>query len=808
MCRLILQRYYFVVLFCFSVIFQTPSSFGDYSWQDYPALKTTHAFTKFADKLDGLVVIHRASDTASRTAGLTMTVAADKQVHLKSGIWVGAGSGSLTYTNMYPWNPIGVQWDLGAVSAPNGDTVKLLAEESNWSHSRLTLGTVEDSPAAYLTLSRLTPAVLFEMRTSGLGFNFPQDSLIAAVSNGKNVQLKTVHKGQTVNFKGQRTGWVMLFWSEPSLIEWPDSELKKRLTVFSGSKGREIVNTKRFRTPLLLVFSEPNVTMRSGRSLEFDLGKNDSKMAIMPLYGIEKLEADHSISKWATGLPAKVSERCDFWAQRLANYPATARESYSYDPAEDKITTCQKVEFTKLRAGGVTCVPVPPVVALAKLSGMPIVFDKERTDTNYRTAFGPYWVIDGAEQYNWTVKGVGKYVDTPPPPGLSNKQSKPVETELEAEIDKMLAENYLAPWIYETRRFGPMGNVYWRMPSETAYYLGQVMPVLDKEHQQRVREYLEQYYKQFPFLETVSLPTFKGPRRERYNPGNDQYYANKGAPDRITFAVVRGLQAYYSAVDQRPCDEVWQKVQLLMAESLRGCEWATGGWCVDKSPEPIPPSKRVITTDLELPTKITNRHLSNLIATIRLARKCGQADSPAVDMAWGRVAREFAYRLALAKYPYWLCPPGGPTPFDEPNWNAHSGANAVRTMNQFEVNCWDHTQDWRWSAYVAYLEMTPEVGRFLCDFAKEESVAFLKAVDRTWPQWWLANMTSEIGNDSSSGLVQPVNTYSLYMANAWIRRLEPHILARQADVSWTARGDLFYLHKLAETIKAYRRNAE
>jgi len=69
-------------------------------------------------------------------------------------------------------------------------------------------------------------------------------------------------------------------------------------------------------------------------------------------------------------------------------------------------------------------------------------------------------------------------------------------------------------------------------------------------------------------------------------------------------------------------------------------------------------------------------------------------------------------------------------------------------------------------------------------------------------------MTSEIGNDSSAGLVQPMNTYALYMADAWIKGRNGATLAKRADVSWTARGDLFYMHKLAETIKTLRGNAK
>jgi hypothetical protein len=124
-------------------------------------------------------------------------------------------------------------------------------------------------------------------------------------------------------------------------------------------------------------------------------------------------------------------------------------------------------------------------------------------------------------------------------------------------------------------------------------------------------------------------------------------------------------------------------------------------------------------------------------------------------------------------------------------------------MNQFEVNIWNHTQDWSSSVYVPYLNLTPETGRFLGHYAGRESAGFLDAVDRAWPQWYLANAGSEIGNDHS-GLVQPDNAYSLFIAHAWIGKMPAAELEKRLDVSWLGRGDLFYLHKLAETIKAYR----
>jgi hypothetical protein len=44
----------------------------------------------------------------------------------------------------------------------------------------------------------------------------------------------------------------------------------------------------------------------------------------------------------------------------------------------------------------------------------------------------------------------------------------------------------------------------------------------------------------------------------------------------------------------------------------------------------------------------------------------------------------------------------------------------------------------------------------------------------------------------------------MFMAHAWLAGTPPEALRRYIDFSWTARGDLFYMHKLAEAIKAYR----
>ena len=50
----------------------------------------------------------------------------------------------------------------------------------------------------------------------------------------------------------------------------------------------------------------------------------------------------------------------------------------------------------------------------------------------------------------------------------------------------------------------------------------------------------------------------------------------------------------------------------------------------------------------------------------------------------------------------------------------------------------------------------------------------------------------------------PSDAYQVFCAHAQILDASGQQLARWIDVPWLDRGDLFYLHKLAETVKAYR----
>jgi len=52
--------------------------------------------------------------------------------------------------------------------------------------------------------------------------------------------------------------------------------------------------------------------------------------------------------------------------------------------------------------------------------------------------------------------------------------------------------------------------------------------------------------------------------------------------------------------------------------------------------------------------------------------------------------------------------------------------------------------------------------------------------------------------------LHPADSHQVFLARAWVTGDSPEQLWRYADLPWIGRGDWFYIHKLAETIKSYR----
>jgi hypothetical protein len=70
------------------------------------------------------------------------------------------------------------------------------------------------------------------------------------------------------------------------------------------------------------------------------------------------------------------------------------------------------------------------------------------------------------------------------------------------------------------------------------------------------------------------------------------------------------------------------------------------------------------------------------------------------------------------------------------------------------------------------------------------------------PSWYVARCTTNI--NAEFWHTAPQEAYQVFLLRAWVLGEGGGKLEGYLDTPWMQRGDLYYIHKLAETIKAHR----
>jgi len=104
--------------------------------------------------------------------------------------------------------------------------------------------------------------------------------------------------------------------------------------------------------------------------------------------------------------------------------------------------------------------------------------------------------------------------------------------------------------------------------------------------------------------------------------------------------------------------------------------------------------------------------------------------------------------------------------------------------------------------YLPFQDMVPELGRFMEDHLKAETAAYCERVAENQPHWYATYADAILSAEINFAV--PADSYGLVKARAWVLKENGAALERYVDVPWVKTGDLFYMHKLAETIKAHR----
>jgi len=791
-------------------------------------------------------------DSAGRmkTAGLGWHVTLEKEgCRLLKPLLVCSGRHlDLAYDAKNAWavpSALGGFADFGLIRPPAGN-VALKDIERDWTRATAIFAAVDpeglDEKARELrvTVSRLSPAVLVESEGNAIELFAGNAPKCFAVGG-------SVCKAVALGRADLSPGWLLGWFGEETPFRAPGRE-----KLWARGKASEV----KWDYPVLVVFSESLRRVRAveGAGLVFEFG-GPAALAVLPLFGERPLLAAKggkppaaflrrflaadlpATAQWGEPLPRAVLERCRFWAERLAAFPVSVAETSTYDGAKDALTVKTSFTYRRLRRRGKEFAPVAPALALARRGGLPVIFSKEPVDSGYITPYGPWLGVEGTDGYRYTIQGLGRYVNERRRLGPETRVPRELQERLNAETDKVLAAGIMAPWFPVVNACNQRGyhkdpqRLAFSNPGENLYFITQLMAVADPGRREKLRELLAAWEEAYPCLQTVHMPPTLGARRERYyvHLQDLQRLPDKKRNFHFSHKVVPVENIYYYALACRhgaAAKNAARHPGEILEAYVRRTDWASSstfrwdgltyqgrhGWGTTYRDKEYGWSG----------VADANRLFAGLVGYIRLARMTG--DEREEQRGWYFLSKVAALRLAMEKFKRYLydekllAPPLDPKAlrYQYP-WQMNTGLG-IHTFrrrgpdddpitpalwDEFGVTMFEtETHFWWLTRLVPYLGMVPELGRFLHDHAAEEARAYCAKIEESAPDWFA--VMAECNWAGEQACLYPEDSYQIVLARAWIVGEPPERLWRYADLPWLARGDWYYIHKLAETIKAYR----
>lgn len=586
--------------------------------------------------------------------------------------------------------------------------------------------------------------------------------------------------------------------------------------------------------PMLLLFSsepEPLFVPESGgmpAGLMVEFADDTGAVVILPVLG-ERLPPVAETGKWrAHGLPADIVKQCDWWASHIAKFPAAARESSRYDAAADRVILTESFTWADFRKSGRVAAPVPPALATAFLEGFPLEFSVKPDNPGLVTAAGSFVAVPGAETYEISIAGLGKYAA--PRPAPAGKAPERLVNRLSEQVGKMVEAGHLAPsakmsklqccWAgnFNVNPYLAHGN-----PGEALHALAEALPFLSDSQKSKTLKYMRAERELYPPESMPQLSGVEGARREAFplsdeflakeNPGpqqinwidrykNNNFYAANNLIPGVSFY---HLAAYYNAAGDDGLSEAWPGISAAHNRWLEHSDWATGGIRSFENLIRVMPSgkdvKRLMMLNIFYGiggVNDINNFFAAGIGLIRLARMAG--DQAGEQAAWGVFARVAAARFAAGKMTGHLYKRGlltlghgQKTPEEDRRlpWIVNDAGMTLSIMESVHHG----------GGLMILRDAVPELAIFSRDWLGPETEFNIGDYTRYSPNWYLAWSTAAI--HAESGLADPQDAFQAFMAHALIFQSPPEWLERHLDLPWHPRGDLYYMQKLVETIRAY-----
>jgi len=561
----------------------------------------------------------------------------------------------------------------------------------------------------------------------------------------------------------------------------------------------------------------------------------------------------------AASLKFEVLDKIGWRGERAAGMAGSVEETYSSDEAADTVTIALKFDKQGFA-------PLAPMMALAAQYGFPVQVEPKPRDTEHRSALGPLAGVEGVDRYTLKIRGLARYVVSRPAMG-PGKAPGGLQQQLEAEAAEIVRAGHLAPWLFLVNVPGSgadaRGDVYWFNPAETLYLLAEAAPLLGAEGREALKGYLKAEREGFPPERQRSVAFADGVRREYCQPpamllkqweNKNLAHLTRSPPDVWS---LYGLARYYELMGEKPTRDVMAQCTDVVVRSMEHRDWATLYWRRGHTPA----FNAVHGVNQVFAGLIGYIRLSRL-AGDKEAEDLGWgllARTAALRFAMGKYT-QYMHDAHLFNVDYDFRPGGrfkSTTPQDlvikvetdpakytlpeDPAWwvKRHAGdwlgelvtwnwskpidnVRQVHRLDETGVDVWEwcgtdclgtgqkrdvnEQKDYWYMRLAPYLlpfrDMVPELGRFMADHLKAESETYCNRVVENQPHWYVTYAEAILSGEIGSSM--PTDAYGHFLARAWILGDKPEQLQRYIDVPWLKLGDLYHLHKLTETIKAYR----
>lgn len=647
-----------------------------------------------------------------------------------------------------------------------------------------------------------------------------------------------------LSLEGMDSGWLLVWHGKKSFFSGI-TEADVNWSPFGGPSAIFKNALYQADCPILVLFNQAPISIAGAdaeNGVEVRFGDPDNAALLMlPLLG-EYMPPAEETEKWSQGLPKDIVERCDWWAKHARKFPMDVAETYSYDAEKDVVVVREEFTFLDFRDSGTTAAPVAPMFSTAALEGLPLEFSAPSSDPKHVTGVGSYMVVPGVESYEIRFPGLSKYAIRPEP-GQGQAPER-LTAALGREVEKIIEAGHLAPWmcmmksIWSSNYPEATRHLVHANPSETLYHLSEALSFLEPALRQRAIEYMKKERTEYP-PETAGIRQGgEGARRESYplseeflqplKPGQrppsrsmidfhhfDNFYVrNKLIPPETLLH----LAGYYKAVDGEGLAGAWPGIQAIFSPYLERSDWATGGayrWPDQyrisqyRPTSPAVPHASDNVYGLGGVTDANNR-FSACVGLVRLAQMA--ADKDVENMAWGLLAKTAAARFAMGKMAGHLYARGVMTLPAKYSDSETAGlamekpgddVRAPHALDEFGMMLTVKSGCYYNGAVGLILmrDAAPELGAFARDFLREETRRYFARFEMNIPHWYFAWVESTVSNESTNSRVN--DGYQAFMAHAWALGDSAQWLETHLDVPWHPRGDLLYMQKLVETIRAY-----